>query len=101
MRKVVIATGVVLMLLTAATPAFAATNPNGTGQPVSSGCLESPSTSSEPGGSPSSPGSAFNENPGGVAGAVYAGNGANTATPANGAAVSQYDIACYQVTQNH
>ena len=29
---------------------------------------------------------------------MYAGNGANLNTPANGAAVSQYDVACYQVS---
>ncbi len=46
------------------------------------------------------PGSAFNEN-GGTAGSVYAGNGENTETPANGHAVSQYDVACYQVSQHH
>jgi len=27
---------------------------------------------------------------------VYAGSGQNTLTPANGVAVSQYDVACYQ-----
>jgi hypothetical protein len=39
-------------------------------------------------------GSVFN--PTGVAGMNYAGNGANTGTPANAAAVSQYDVACFQ-----
>jgi len=39
-------------------------------------------------------GSVFNPN--GTAGGQYAGNGANTGTPANPAAVSQYDVACYQ-----
>ncbi|MDP9329938.1 MAG: hypothetical protein M3P11_04765 [Actinomycetota bacterium] len=100
MRKLLIATGVVVMLVTAAGPAFAATNPNGSGQPVAIDCTD-PGATGSPGLSSSAPGSAFNEDPGGVAGAVYAGNGANTTTPANAAAVSQYDIACYQVTQNH
>ena len=100
MRKLFIATGMAVMLFTVASPAFAATNPNGTGQPVAVGCTEAGATA-EPGSSPSSPGAAFNEDPGGVAGAVYAGNGMNTTTPANAAAVSQYDIACYQQTQNH
>ncbi len=51
-----------------------------------------------PGYSPNAPGSAFNEVDG-VAGGVYAGNGANTNTPANGNAVSQYDVGCYEVSQ--
>ena len=37
----------------------------------------------------------------GVAGGVYAGNGANLNTPANGHAVSQYDVACLQFTSAH
>ena len=62
--------------------------------------------SDEPGQAASAPGSAFNEpsttNPaGGVAGQMYAGNGQTTSTPANGAAVSQYDVACFQVSQPH
>lgn len=31
---------------------------------------------------------------------VYAGSGANTNTPANAAAVSQYDVACFQVASH-
>jgi len=31
---------------------------------------------------------------------VYAGAGANTNTPANGHAVSQYDVACFQVSSH-
>jgi|GraSoiStandDraft_45_1057281.scaffolds.fasta_scaffold102953_3 hypothetical protein len=84
-----------------AAPSLAASNPNGSGQPVAQGCLEDTTTASEPGTSASAQGSAFNETTPGKAGTVYAGNGANTNTPANSAAVSQYDIACYQVTQNH
>ncbi|MFI5419962.1 MAG: hypothetical protein ACHQ1H_03245 [Nitrososphaerales archaeon] len=34
------------------------------------------------------------------AGTVYAGTGSNTNTPANSNAVSQYDVACYQVGQH-
>ena len=34
------------------------------------------------------------------AGTVYAGSGANTNTSANSAAVSQYDVACFQVAQH-
>ena len=43
-----------------------------------------------------SPGSAFNEVGPGTAGPLYAGNGATTNTPANSAAVSQYDVACFK-----
>jgi hypothetical protein len=32
----------------------------------------------------------------GTTGPLYAGNGADTNTPANGAAVSQYDVACFK-----
>ena len=31
---------------------------------------------------------------------VYAGSGQTTNTPANGAAVSQYDVACFQVSSH-
>jgi len=85
------------------TPALAA-SPGTQGQP-SQTCLSS-AAPMEPGHAASAPGSAFNEpsatNPaGGVAGQVYAGNGQTTMTPANGAAVSQYDVACFQVSQPH
>jgi hypothetical protein len=89
---------VLFAVLTAASSA--ATNPNGTGQP-SQTCLLGPTTAMEPGQSASASGSAFNETGPGTAGTVYAGNGRTTSTPANGAAVSQYDVACYQVTQSH
>ncbi len=72
-------------------------SPTGTGEP-SQTCLSS-TAPSEPGNAGSASGSAFNEN-GGTAGAVYAGNGASTTTPANGNAVSQYDVACYQVSSH-
>lgn len=79
--------------------ALAASNPSGTGQP-SQTCVTTTSAANEPGNAGTVPGSAFNEN-GGTAGAVYAGNGIS-ATKANSShAVSQYDVACYQVTSNH
>jgi hypothetical protein len=65
-----------------AAPSLAAPNPNGSGQPVAQRCLEDTTTASEPGESPSAPGSAFDETTPGKAGTVYAGNGANTNTPA-------------------
>ncbi len=89
------ATVIAVVYAIVALPASAATNPSGTGQP-SQTCL-SASAPSEPGHAASAPGSAFNEN-GGTAGAVYAGNGRTTQTPANGSAVSQYDVACFQVS---
>ena len=81
-----------------------ATSPGTNGQP-SQTCLSS-TAAMEPGQAASAPGSAFNEpsttNPaGGVAGQMYAGNGQTTLTPANAAAVSQYDVACFQVSQPH
>jgi hypothetical protein len=78
--------------------AVAAGNPAGTGQP-SQTCVTTQSAANEPGHAASASGSAFNEN-GGTAGAVYAGNGIS-ATKANSSnAVSQYDVACFQVTSN-
>jgi hypothetical protein len=83
--------------LSAAT-AFAASNPNGTGQP-SQTCLSS-TAPSEPGNSANAPGSAFNETGPGTAGVVYAGNGVSATTAGSPNAVSQYDVACYQVSQH-
>jgi hypothetical protein len=100
-----------IWLLAAAAAALAvmvgpasATSPGTNGQPGET-CLSS-TAPMEPGNAASAPGSAFNEpsdaNPsGGIAGQMYAGNGQNTNTPANGAAVSQYDVACFQVSQPH
>ena len=100
MRRVIVLAVVVVAVLALAlmssSGAFAA-SPGTAGQP-SQTCLSS-TAPMEPGGSASAPGSAFNEN-GGTAGSVYAGNGANTNTPANSSAVSQYDVACYQVSQS-
>jgi len=68
--------------------------------------MVAPAFAASPGTKASAPGSAFNEpsptNPaGGIAGQMYAGNGQTTSTPANGAAVAQYDVACFQVSQPH
>ena len=60
----------------------------------------SPGATMTPGSSANAQGSPFNAN--GQAGAVYAGN-PGTASLANAnstAAVSQYDVACFQVTQH-
>ncbi|MEU1270368.1 hypothetical protein [Streptomyces sp. NPDC005799] len=70
----------------AAGPAFA------TGQPNQS-CQAEPAS---PGHASSAPGSAFNEDPGGVAGGKYAGSQPQNSK--NPASVSQYDVACTQVS---
>jgi hypothetical protein len=85
------------------TSVFAAGNPSGTGQPGQT-CLSN-SAPSEPGNASSSPGSPFNEptdtSPGGTAGSVYAGNGVSADHANSANAVSQYDVACFQVSQPH
>jgi hypothetical protein len=73
----------------------AAANPPGTGQPGQT-CLSS-TAPNEPGNASSAPGSAFNEN-GGTAGGVYAGQQPQNSTNPN--SVSQYDVACFQVSQH-
>jgi len=100
MKKFLIGGSIALaILLFSATASFAAGNPSGTGQP-SQTCVTTVSAANEPGNAGTAPGSAFNEN-GGTAGAVYAGNGVSATTANSAHAVSQYDVACYQVTQNH
>ena len=72
-------------------PSSAATT-GSSGQPSQTcGVTTGPGT---PGSSASAPGSAFN--PDGRAGTVYAGNGAHNAS--NPKSVSQYDVACFQVS---
>jgi hypothetical protein len=88
---------VALLLTLFPTAGFAASNPSGTGQP-SQTCL-SMTAPAEPGHAASAPGSAFNEN-GGTAGAVYAGSGVSASTAGSTHAVSQYDVACFQVSQH-
>jgi hypothetical protein len=72
--------------------AFAASNPNGTGQPSQS-CQ-----SVFPGGVPLSP-AGFNTAGFAHAVTVYAGSGASLVS-GNLKAVSQYDVACYQVSHH-
>ncbi|HSP71223.1 MAG TPA: hypothetical protein VLN26_02580 [Gaiellaceae bacterium] len=83
----------VAVLLAAAVPALAAPNPSGTGQP-------SQSCQAEPTGPPGliSTSNGFAR----VAVNVYAGS-PGTPSLAHGAAtaVSQYDVACFQVSQTH
>jgi hypothetical protein len=68
------------------------------GQPNQT-CL-SATAPSEPGHAAGAPGSAFNETGPGTAGTVYAGNGISATTAGSTKAVSQYDVACFQVS-NH
>ena len=82
---------VALLLVIPMGTAFAA-NPPGTGQPNQS-CED---TGVTPGRAVSAPGSAFN--PDGVSGAVYAGEQPQNSKNPN--SVSQYDVACFQVSQH-
>lgn len=75
--------------------ANAAANPAGTAQP-SQTCGDM-TAMMRPGNSMTAPGSAFN--PLGQAGMVYAGQQAQNSI--NPKSVSQYDVACFQVSQNH
>jgi hypothetical protein len=78
--------------LAASTAAFADTTSGTPGQPNQS-CQSQPST---PGGSASAPGSAFNTS--GQAGTVYAGTQPQNSS--NPKSVSQYDVACFQVSSH-
>ncbi len=70
---------------------FAANPPPANGQPNQS-CQSQPST---PGNAANASGSAFNQN--GTAGSVYAGTQPQNSNNPN--SVSQYDVACFQVSQ--
>ncbi len=103
--KRLIVKGITVALLVAAlafplaSPAFADTSPNGPGQPGAPGTTcGSMDATSTPGNTVNASGSVFN--PSGTSGTVYAGN-PGTPSLANGSstAISQYDIACFQVTQ--
>lgn len=97
MRKLMLAITLAgSMAAAGALPAFAGGNPSGTGQP-SQTCLSS-TAPTEPGQASSASGSAFNEN-GGTAGGMYAGSQPQNSK--NAKSVSQYDVACYQVSQSH
>jgi hypothetical protein len=80
---------VLLVLVLPLSTVFAA-NPAGTGQPNQS-CEEQ---TTRPGNASSAPGSAFN--PDGKAGTVYAGTQPQNSK--NPMSVSQYDVACFQVS---
>ncbi len=87
------ATGTLAGLLAiAGSSAASAASTGNTGQPNQS-CQAQPST---PGNSATAPGSAFN--PDGQAGTVYAGQQPQNSNNPN--SVSQYDVACFQVSQH-
>lgn len=98
MRKLLAILSLTMLLAVGANAAFAASNPSGTGQP-SQTCLSS-GAPSEPGQAANAPGSAFNESGPGTAGTVYAGSGVSATTAGSSHAVSQYDVACFQVSQH-
>ena len=81
------------LLAIAGRSAASAASTGSTGQPNQS-CQAEPST---PGNSATAPGSAFN--PDGHAGTVYAGQQPQNSNNPN--SVSQYDVACFQVSQPH
>ena len=88
-RRILVALSGAALLLSLTGGTLLAGNPSGSGQPNAS-CEES---TLEPNGFSS----------GGFANADlhYAGNGAPSLNANSGAAVSQYDVACYQVSLHH
>jgi len=99
-RKVALVLAVGASFTIPAAVAGAAPSPNGPGQPGAPATTCGDANAAQtPGASSTAHGSPFNEN--GTAGTVYAGN-PGTASLANSNsvhAVSQYDIACFQVSQ--
>jgi hypothetical protein len=94
MRALVAAIAVAALFILMATTGAVAANPPGAGQP-SQTCLSS-TAPNEPGNAANASGSAFNEN-GGTAGSMYAGSQPQNSN--NAKSVSQYDVACFQVSQ--
>jgi hypothetical protein len=83
-----------LAAIATAGPALAV-SPGTHGQPGET-CVDNLNAQFEPGNAANARGSAFNEN-GGIAGGMYAGSQPQNST--NPKSVSQYDVACFQVTQ--
>lgn len=90
LRKMVLIIAVVLVLTVVLAGTALAADPGTGGQPSQS-CQV---TTTTPGQAASAPGSAFN--PSGTAGGVYAGTQPQNSN--NPASVSQYDVACFQLT---
>lgn len=102
MKRLLVVMAIVCSAVAIPATAFATPSPNGPGQPGAPGTTcGTPGATSTPGGSTNANGSPFNPN--GQAGAVYAGNPgtASSAHAKSSHAVSQYDIACFQVTPGH
>jgi len=93
--RVVVAIVVVLVLALGVTSAALADSTGNAGQPNQS--CGSSNAQMTPGNAASASGSAFNPN--GVAGTVYAGQQPQNSGNPN--SVSQYDVACFQVSQPH
>jgi hypothetical protein len=91
-RKLILGATVSTAILVAGASAAFADSTGSTGQPNQS-CQAQPST---PGNAASAPGSAFNTS--GMAGTVYAGTQPQNSTNPN--SVSQYDVACFQVSSH-
>jgi hypothetical protein len=89
-RKLILGVTVSTAIVVAGASAVFADSTGSTGQPSQS-CQAQTST---PGNAAAAPGSAFNTS--GVAGTVYAGNAPQNSTNPN--SVSQYDVACFQVS---
>ena len=83
-----VAAALMLLFVALAPAAHAAPNPSGTGQPGAECGADNALT--EPAGF-STDGFAHAEE-------MYAGSGATTGTPASDHAVSQYDVACFQLS---
>ncbi len=92
-KKLLIAVVMMVVLTMALTGAAFAASTGNQGQPNQS--CGSPTAPNTPGNSATAPGSAFN--PDGQAGSVYAGQQPQNSGNPN--AVSQYDVACFQVSQ--
>jgi hypothetical protein len=91
-RKLILGVTVSTAIVLVGASAAFADNTGSTGQPNQS-CQAQPST---PGNAASAPGSAFNTS--GMAGTVYAGTQPQNSTNPN--SVSQYDVACFQVSSH-
>ena len=90
LRKLVLAVTLSSAIILGGASAAVAASTGNTGQPNQS-CQAQPST---PGNAATAPGSAFNSN--GVAGSHYAGTQPQNSK--NPTSVSQYDVACFQVS---
>ena len=93
--RVVVSIVAVLALASIFAGAALADSTGNTGQPNQT--CGSSNAQMTPGNAASAPGSAFNPN--GVAGTVYAGEQPQNSNNPN--SVSQYDVACFQVSQHH